>query len=126
MLRLFVRYTYFDFEFFSPIERGAGVDVGSGVAVAGTAVGTAVGAAAGTVGSASGSEDLPHPEKVRATAVLTVNNIFIEFFMLIQPAFPDPSPKDPLNSYFVLLPQEGTGNRFFPSLQKLLSVFFCN
>ena len=58
--------------------RGAGVEVGAGVAVAGGSVGVAVGATVGTTSSTFLSE--PHPASVNAIAVLTANTIFLDFF----------------------------------------------
>ena len=66
-----------DWEVFSPIFLGAGVDVGAGVAVTGGMVGVAVGATVGTTSSAFLSD--PHPASVNAIAVPTANTIFLDF-----------------------------------------------
>ena len=66
---LLVIYTNFAVLVFTPISFGAGVDVGSGLAVAGVAVGTAVGTGVGVTSTSLVDDDLPHPAAVNAAAV---------------------------------------------------------
>ena len=65
---------------FTPIRRGAGVDVGNGAVVTGAAVGSAVGIGVG-VTSTTGSADLPHPAALKAAAAAMAIIIFLYFII---------------------------------------------
>ena len=78
---LLVRYTNFAVLVFTPISFGAGVEVGSGVDVAGAAVGAAVGTGVGVTSTVS-FEELPHPAALNAAAAASAIIIFLYFIII--------------------------------------------